>query len=70
MNRDTFSFAQKTSAILVDGKWIPTVKDPITDSGKKSKGGYLTNPNFILMYRNGEILYRPTFDEIQNQARQ
>jgi nicotinamide phosphoribosyltransferase len=68
VNRDTYSFAQKTSAILVGGEWIPTVKDPITDSGKKSKGGYLTDDRFITMYKDGKILYRPTFDEIRQNA--
>ena len=42
VNRDTFKFAQKASAILVDGKWIGIAKDPITDSGKKSFAGVMT----------------------------
>jgi nicotinamide phosphoribosyltransferase len=69
VNRDTFSFAQKTSAILVDGNWLPTVKDPITDHGKKSKGGYLHIPGGITVYSMGKILYRPTFAEIRANAR-
>jgi len=39
VNRDTFKFAQKASAILVDRKWVPIAKDPVTDPGKKSKAG-------------------------------
>jgi nicotinamide phosphoribosyltransferase len=39
VNRDTFKFAQKASAILVDGVWKGIAKDPITDPGKKSKMG-------------------------------
>jgi nicotinamide phosphoribosyltransferase len=50
VNRDTFKFAQKASAILVkkslswDGEshkteWIPISKNPVTDPGKKSKAG-------------------------------
>jgi nicotinamide phosphoribosyltransferase len=69
VNRDTYSFAQKTSAIRINGEWIPTVKDPITDSGKKSKGGYLTDARFITMYEDGMILYRPTFDEVRSNAK-
>lgn len=73
VNRDTFSFAQKTSAILVGGssgdKWIETVKDPITDHGKKSKGGYLNIQGGITVYDMGKILYRPTFAEIRANAR-
>lgn len=42
VNRDTLKFAQKASAILVNGKWIGIAKDPVTDSGKKSKEGVLT----------------------------
>ena len=73
VNRDTFSFAQKTSAILVGGssgdKWIETVKDPITDHGKKSKGGYLNIQSGITVYDMGKILYRPTFAEIRANTR-
>jgi len=44
VNRDTFKFAQKASAVLYDGdeKWTGIAKDPITDPGKKSKEGVLT----------------------------
>jgi nicotinamide phosphoribosyltransferase len=55
VNRDTFKFAQKASAISVrvhtglreDGPfgklvWIPISKNPVTDPGKKSKAGRLT----------------------------
>lgn len=68
VNRDTYSFAQKTSAIRINGVWKETVKDPITDSGKKSKGGVLRNNAFVKMYENGEILYRTTFDEVRARA--
>lgn len=42
VNRDTYAWAQKASAIRVGGKWMPIKKDPITDPGKKSKAGRLT----------------------------
>jgi nicotinamide phosphoribosyltransferase len=42
VNRDTYKFAQKASAILVNKSWKPIFKDPITDPGKKSKAGRLT----------------------------
>lgn len=44
INRDTLKFAQKACAILrsSDNEWQPIFKDPITDSGKKSKAGYLS----------------------------
>lgn len=41
MDRDTQKFAQKASAVCVDGKWIDAFKDPITDKGKISKKGRL-----------------------------
>ena len=43
VNRDTFKFAQKASALLLeDGTWKGIAKDPITDPGKKSAEGVLT----------------------------
>jgi nicotinamide phosphoribosyltransferase len=42
VNRDTYKFAQKASAILVGKQWIPIFKDPVTDPGKRSKAGRLT----------------------------
>lgn len=50
LDRDTFRWAMKCSAIQRDGEWIPVFKDPITDQGKISKKGRLTlvrdqNPN-------------------------
>lgn len=39
IDRDTQKFAMKCSAAEVNGKWIDVQKDPITDSGKKSKAG-------------------------------
>lgn len=42
VNRDTYKFAMKTSAAYIDGEWKKVYKDPITDSGKRSKAGRLT----------------------------
>ncbi len=39
VDRDTQKFAMKCSAVFVNGKWIDVQKDPVTDSGKKSKAG-------------------------------
>lgn len=38
-NRDTQKFAYKASAAKINGKWIDVYKDPVTDSGKRSKKG-------------------------------
>lgn len=41
LNRDTMRFAMKASYASVDGQWRDVFKDPITDSGKRSKRGRL-----------------------------
>ena len=42
VNRDTNKFAMKCSAAKVDGEWRDVYKDPVTDTGKRSKKGRLT----------------------------
>ena len=42
VDRDTQKFAMKCSSAEINGKWINVQKDPITDSGKKSKAGRVT----------------------------
>lgn len=39
VNRDTFKFAMKANEIIVNGSSRHVVKNPVTDSGKKSKAG-------------------------------
>jgi len=39
VNRDDQKFAMKCSAARINGKWVDVFKDPITDSGKRSKKG-------------------------------
>ena len=41
LNRDTQKFAYKTSAARVSGAWRDVFKDPVTDTGKRSKKGLL-----------------------------
>ena len=41
INRDTLKFAMKCSAAQINGVWVDVYKDPITDSGKRSKRGRL-----------------------------
>jgi nicotinamide phosphoribosyltransferase len=41
VNRDTLRFAQKASAICIEGEWRDIFKNPITDPGKTSKKGRL-----------------------------
>ena len=42
VDRDTQKFAMKCSSAKINGEWIDVQKDPITDSGKKSKAGRVT----------------------------
>ena len=42
VDRDTQKFAMKASAACINGEWINVIKDPITDSGKRSKAGRVT----------------------------
>lgn len=42
VDRDTQKFAMKCSSAEVNGTWIDVQKDPVTDSGKKSKAGRVT----------------------------
>lgn len=51
VNRDTQKFAMKCSAACVDGEWIDVFKDPVTDTGKRSKKGRVT-----LMEKEGEYM--------------
>jgi nicotinamide phosphoribosyltransferase len=39
-NRDTMRFAFKCASALVNGEWRDVSKDPITDTGKRSKKGH------------------------------
>ena len=41
-NRDTFKFAMKASAGMIDDKWIDIWKSPVSDMGKASKKGRFT----------------------------
>jgi len=41
INRDTLKFAMKCSAAFINGDWVDVYKDPVTDTGKRSKRGRL-----------------------------
>lgn len=83
-NRDTLSFAMKASAICVDGRWSDVYKDPISDSGKRSKRGRLAvtsefktvrleelgdEMNLLQpIYKNGKLLKELDFDTIRKNS--
>jgi len=68
VTRDTMKFAQKTSAMKIGGLWVDTVKNPITDQGKKSRGGRQFSDQYVKHYSRGEVLYKPTWDEMKARA--
>lgn len=67
-DRDSLKFAQKCSAVCVNGIWRDVFKDPITDKGKQSKKGILglykdSNNKYVTdrvenayMYKTGNLL--------------
>jgi len=67
VNRDTQKFAMKASAVCVNGVWRDVFKDPITDSGKRSKKGRLA------LVKNSEGQYQTIREQDlgqqQNQLR-
>lgn len=62
VDRDTQKFAMKCSAAEVNGRWIDVQKDPVTDSGKKSKAGRVT------LWTNGMGEYVSSVDEPKQWA--
>jgi nicotinamide phosphoribosyltransferase len=42
VDRDTQQFAMKASSACINGEWVDVYKDPIGDSGKRSKKGRVT----------------------------
>lgn len=48
INRDTQKFAYKCSSATINGEEVPVYKDPVTDSGKRSKAGRL------VLVKNGD----------------
>ncbi len=51
LDRDTQKFAFKCSSIERDGAWYDVMKDPVTDSGKRSKAGRLALIKDVTGYR-------------------
>ena len=64
IDRDTFKFALKCSAALINNEWIDVYKEPKTDSGKNSKRGRLA-----LIKKNDQYQTVPenTVSEEENQ---
>lgn len=67
IDRDTQKFAMKCSAVRINGVWENVSKNPITDTGKKSKAGRVIlskdmNGNFITVLEGqGESILQTVF---------
>ncbi|MEO1307480.1 MAG: nicotinate phosphoribosyltransferase, partial [Pseudomonadota bacterium] len=56
LDRDTFSYSMKTSAICVNGAWRDVYKDPVTAKGAKtSKKGRIG----VMRTDSGKFVVRP-----------
>lgn len=81
VNRDTQKFAFKCAAALINGEWVDVSKDPVTDTGKRSKkghqalvreNGHLTtvrgprkDDQLVPVYENGRVLKVYTLEEVR-----
>jgi nicotinamide phosphoribosyltransferase len=84
LDRDTQKFAFKCAAALRSGEWIDVAKEPVTDTGKRSKRGHLAlvreggalttvraprkDDLLVPVYENGKVLRRYTLDEVRANA--
>lgn len=67
IDRDTYSFAMKASVVVVNGEERSVHKNPITDPGKASTGGYKQN-GMDLVFEDGVLLRDTTFSDIRKAA--
>jgi nicotinamide phosphoribosyltransferase len=84
LDRDTQRFAFKCAAALRGGEWVDVSKDPVTDTGKRSKKGHLAlvheggaystaraprkDDLLVPVYENGRVLRTYTMDEVRAEA--
>jgi nicotinamide phosphoribosyltransferase len=84
VNRDTQKFAFKCSAALRGDTWVDVFKNPVTDSGKRSKIGHLAligtgsttntvggpsaHDRLLPVFENGKVLRTYTLDEVRKNA--
>jgi nicotinamide phosphoribosyltransferase len=67
VNRDTFKFAMKCSAIKIKGEWFDVKKNPVDAPWKASKAGRFENDrNLGLVWKDGRFYKQYTFDEVRN----
>ena len=69
VNRDTYKFAMKCSAVRIDGEWTDVYKNPVGAPWKASKGGRVTNDGMRTVYFNGQLLVDETFGLVRDRAK-
>lgn len=68
VNRDTYKFAMKCSAVKVDDIWRDVFKSPKDAPWKASKKGQVTNKYLRIVYLNGKLLVDDDFDTVRRRA--
>lgn len=68
VNRDTYKYAMKMSAILIDGVWRDVYKQPADCPWKISKKGRFDNLNLPLVWRNGKFYREYIFEDVRAVA--
>ena len=67
VNRDTYKFAMKCSAIKIKDEWYDVKKNPVDAPWKASKAGRFEDDNNLeLVWKNGKFFKQYTFDEVRN----
>ena len=85
VDRDTQKFAMKCSAIKIDGIWQNVQKDPVTDTGKRSKPGRVTlyktdgkyhsgvedwmQSQLTIVFENGKQFNKLTLEQVRNNTK-
>lgn len=68
VNRDTYKFAMKCSAILVGDTWRDVYKEPFDAPWKASKKGRLETPDLDLVWKDGRFIKEYTFEQVRENA--
>ena len=68
VTRDTLKFAQKASAISINGGWRPIHKNPKKDPSKASRPGRFLGGELELVYEDDRLIRKMDFDQIKRNA--
>lgn len=70
VNRDSLKFAMKANAVMERGSidWLPVSKNPVTDSGKKSKAGRIKG-GLKKIVTWGQVISEDNFANIRERTR-